>query len=156
MEPVERTSQSRTIGYILGLIAGACYGAWNVIAKTAIGDYDIPPLMFADISFFFGTLIFAPVLAHRLPRAFKSTKGALAMFGLAGVSSGISIVALSFGLERGDVTVISPIVAISPLITLVLARIFLERLERISITLVLGVLLVVGGTVLVVVGDSFF
>ena len=142
------------MGYAFGLVSGVCYGAWSVIAKTAISDYEIPPLLFAAIAFFFGTVMFGPLLAYDGPRAFRLSKRSLAWFALSGVGSGAAIVALSFGLEKGDVTVVAPIVSISPLITLVLVRIFLERLERVSITLVLGVLLVVAGTVLVVVGDS--
>ena len=151
---ITRHSESPWLGYAFGLIAGICYGAWSVIAKTAIRDYDIPPLLFAAIAFFFGTLMFAPVLAYDAPRAFRLSKRALGWFALSGVGSGAAIVALSFGLEKGDVTVVAPIVSISPLITLVLVRIFLERLERVSPTLVIGALLIVSGTVLVVVGDS--
>lgn len=147
-------SESPWLGYAFGLVAGISYGAWSVIAKTAIDDYDIPPLMFASIAFFFGTIMFAPILAYDGPRSFRISKRALAWFALSGVGSGAAIVALSFGLEKGDVTVVAPIVSISPLITLVLVRIFLERMERVSPTLVLGALLIVSGTVLVVVGDS--
>lgn len=149
-------SESPWLGYTFGLVAGISYGAWSVIAKTAIRDYDIPPLLFAAIAFFFGAVMFAPVLAYDGLRSFRVAKRALGWFALSGVGSGAAIVALSFGLEKGDVTVVAPIVSISPLITLVLVRIFLERMERVSLTLVLGALLIVGGTVLVVVGDAVF
>ena len=151
---VGKTRDARATGYIYGLIAGISYGAWTVIAKTAISDYHIPPLVFAGTAFFFGTIMFAPVLAYSVPRAIGASKSALAMFALSGIGSGVAIVALSFGLERGDVTVIAPIVSVSPLITLVLLRVFLQQLERISIRLVGGALLVVGGAVLIVIGDS--
>lgn len=150
------TGESPVAGYALGLIAGICYGAWSVIAKTAINDYDIPPLLFAATAFFFGTIMFSPVLAYDLPRAFRISKRALALFAIAGAGSGGAIVALSFALEEGDVTVVAPIVSISPLITLLLVRVFLERLENVSPRLMLGALMVVGGTVLVVVGNSSF
>ena len=151
---VAKATGSPNIGYAYGLVAGIAYGAWSVIAKTAITNYNVPPLLFATTAFAFGSLMFAPVLAYGLPRAFHRSKRALALFALAGAGSGIAIIALSFGLEKGDVTVVGPIVSVSPLITLVLVRIFLERLERISRSLVVGSLLVVGGTVMVVVGDS--
>ncbi len=149
-----RASESPMTGYVFGLIAGICYGAWSIIAKTAIRDYDIPPLLFATIAFFFGTIMFGPVLAIDLPRAIRVSKRALAMFAISGVGSGAAIVALSFALEKGDVTVVAPIVSTSPLITLFLVRLFLERLEKVTLRMVLGVLLVVAGTVLVVVGNS--
>ena len=153
---VARFSRSDNIGYLFGLVAGVGYGAWAVITKTAITNYDIPPLLFAAVTFAFGTFMFAPVLVYSAPRAFKSSKQALALFALSGIGSGIAIIALSFGLEKGDVSVVGPIIAVSPLVTLVLVRIFLERLETISPTVVIGSLLVVGGTFMVVVGDTAF
>lgn len=142
------------MGYALGLSAGVCYGAWSIIASTSMRDYDIPPLLFAAIAFCFGTIMFGPVLAYDGPRAYRRSKRSLGWFALSGVGSGAAIVALSFALEKGDVTVVAPIVSISPLITLVLVRIFLEHMERISRTLVLGALMVLAGAVMVVVGDS--
>ena len=71
---------------------------------------------------------------------------------LAGVSQGLAVAFLFQALSRAPVTVVSPINASSPLITLVLAHIFLQRLEHISPMLVFGTLLSVAGVVLVVVG----
>ncbi len=148
------TRYPAAFGYAFGLMAGICYGAWTVVAKSTLDNYTIPPILFAAIAFFFGTIMFSPVLVYSVPRAFVSSRRSIVMFILAGLSSAFAIIALSFGLEKGEVTVVSPIVAVSPLITLVLVRIFLERLERISLPLVLGALLVVGGTALVVVGNT--
>lgn len=153
---VARFSRSENIGYLFGLAAGVCYGAWSVITKTAITDYDIPPLLFAAATFAFGTFMFAPLLVYSAPRAFKSSKQALGLFALSGLGGGVAVIALSFGLQKGDVSVVGPILSASPLITLILVRIFLERLEIISPTVVIGSLLVVGGTVMVVVGDTAF
>ncbi len=151
-----KTNASSYTGYIFGLVAGICYGAWSIIAKTAITEFDIPPLLFAATAFFFGTIIFSPILAYDLPRALRSSRRAVVLFALSGVGSGSAIVALSFALEKGDVSVVAPIVSISPLITLVLVRLFLDRLERVSWRLVTGALIVVAGTVMVVVGDKAF
>ena len=153
---VARFSRSENIGYLFGLVAGVCYGAWSVITKTAITDYDIPPLLFAAATFAFGTFMFAPLLVYSAPRAFKSSEQALGLFALSGLGGGVAVIALSFGLQKGDVSVVGPILSASPLITLILVRIFLERLEIISPTVVIGSLLVVGGTVMVVVGDTAF
>ena len=153
---VAKAMRSPNIGYAYGLVAGACYGGWNVITKTAFTSYDIPPLLFAATTFAFGTFMFAPVLVYSAPRAFKSSKQALALFALSGMVAGIAVIALSFGLQKGDVSVVGPIVAVQPLITLVLVRMFLERLEIINPTVVTGSLLIVGGTIMVVIGDTVF
>ena len=70
----EKAGESPMAGYAFGLIAGICYGAWSVIAKTAINDYDIPPLLFAATAFLFGTIMFGPVLAFDLTRAIRVSK----------------------------------------------------------------------------------
>lgn len=57
-------------------------------------------------------------------------------------------------LSRAPVTVVSPIYACTPLIPLVLARIFLRRLEAIGFLLVVGTLLSVIGVVLVIWGAT--
>ena len=132
-----------------------CYGTLNVLAKTVMTDYDIKPFVIASIAMFFGGIILAPLVAQEIPRTFKSSKRAVAMFALSGVGAGIGVVGLYSSLERAEVIVVTPIVAVSPLITLVLARLFLNKLEKITLRVILGTLLVVGGTVLVIVGNSF-
>jgi len=151
-----KTNESSYIGYIFGLFAGVCYGAWSIIAKIAITDFDIPPILFAAIAFLFGTIIFTPVLAYDLPRSLRSSRRSVALFALSGIGSGGAIIALSFALERGDVSVVAPIVSVSPLITLILVRLFMDRLERVTWRLAVGASIVVAGTVMVVVGDKAF
>ena len=151
--PLAARRQEMT-GYIFGLMAGFFYGAWNVIAKTTINDYQIPPILFATVAFCFGVLMFAPFLVMGVPKALVNSGFSLAMFALSGIASGSAIIALSFSLEKADVTVVAPVVSVSPLITLVIVRVFMERLEKVTWTLLIGVLLVVGGTVMVVVGDT--
>lgn len=146
--------QSRSIGYMLGIVTGVCFGSWGVIAKSTMADYDIPPFLFAGISFTFGTIIFAPVLAYGVPRAVSISKRSLGFFALSGCGYGLAFLALSFGLERENVAVLMPIFAINPLITLVLVKLFLDRMEILTLPVMAGALLVVGGTALVVVGDS--
>jgi drug/metabolite transporter (DMT)-like permease len=74
--------------------------------------------------------------------------------GLAGICQGIAIASLFQALSRAPVTVVSPINASSPLITLALAHLFLRHLESLNLFLVLGTLLSVAGVVLVVLGAS--
>ena len=57
-------------------------------------------------------------------------------------------------MSRAPVTVVSPIYACTPLIPLVLACIFLRRLEAIGFLLVVGTLLSVIGVVLVIWGAT--
>ena len=142
------------IGYVCGLISGVFYGAWSVVAKHAVSGFSIPPLVFATLAFLFGTIMFLPLVGRTLPKTVMSARRSAFFFVLSGLGSGSAIILLAFALERGEVVVVSPTVAVSPLITLVLAWVLLRQLERITLTLVIAAVLVVGGVVLVAIGDT--
>ena len=143
-----------TIGYVCGLASGVFYGAWSVIAKHSLSGHDIPPLAFATLAFLFGTAMFMPLVGRTLPRTVISAPRSALYFLLSGVGSGCAIIFMAFALERGEVVVISPVVSASPLITLVLVWVLLRQMERITLPLVIGALLVVGGVALVAIGDT--
>ena len=143
-----------TIGYASGLASGVFYGAWGVVAKHSISGFNIPPLVFATLAFSFGTIMFMPLVGLTLPKRVVTARRSAVYFLLSGIASGSAIILMSFALERGDVVVISPIVSVSPMITLILAWVLLRQMERITLPLVLGALLVVGGVALVAIGDT--
>ena len=149
-----KTTRVEVAGYAAGLVSGLCYGALNIVAKTVITDYNVPPVVVASIALLFGIILLGLLAGPELPRAFQSPKRYVAMYALAGVSGAIGVIFLFSSLERADVVVVSPIIAMNPLFILVMTRMFLRRLERLTLPVVLGTLLVVGGTVLVVAGNS--
>ena len=110
-----------------------------------------------------GMLVLAPLVGvsaansgvHRDKHlGFSESLWAMRWVALAGVASGIAVISLYFAVQRADVVVVSPIVSSSPLITLLLAHLFLARLERVTKRLVLGAVLTVGGVILVVLGNQ--
>ena len=139
-------------GYAFGLATGACYGVVEFMAKVAVTDY-ASPLVTATVTAALGTIMFVPLFALDLPVLRHTPKRPVAMLALAGTATGIGVVTLYSSLERGDLIIVSPLASIGPLITLVLAHVFLQRLERLTIPVVLGAFLVVVGSVLVVMGD---
>ena len=153
MKVQARISKPELIGYICAIGAGASYGAVNFLGKIAVDDY-APPLVVATIAAAFGTAMLTPLVAREIPNAMRSQAGAAAMYALSGMTAAVAAVALFFSLQRADLVVVSPLASTSPLFTLILAHLFLQRLERLTLTLIIGTLLVVGGAVLVVVGDS--
>jgi drug/metabolite transporter (DMT)-like permease len=70
------------------------------------------------------------------------------------VFQGLAVASLFQALSRAPVTVVSPIYATQPLITLVLAHIFLRRLETIDILLAVGTMVSVVGVILVILGAT--
>jgi drug/metabolite transporter (DMT)-like permease len=157
-----RTDKVFILGYLMALAAGASYGATNVMAKQVIEIYD-SPLMVTAFSMLIGLFVLAPLVGASAARtgvlraghrSLGQTFHSLRFVAMAGLASGIAVNALYFAVQKADVVVISPIVASSPLVTLLLAHIFLARLETVTRKLVAGTLMAVLGVVLVVVGSQ--
>ena len=93
--------------------------------------------------------------AHDQVRKIQTLPGNyLLLCALAGVFQGLAVASLFQALSRAPVTVVSPIYALQPLITLVLAHIFLRRLEAIDWLLAIGTAVSVVGVILVILGAT--
>ena len=143
------------LGYLLAFAAAACYGSTNVVAKYLTQE-QTSPLVVSTVSLFFGLLMLSPVAARSAITSVRESRGSLGFVGyaaLAGIVAAVAVNCLYFALQRSEVVVISPIVGANPLVTLLLASLFLARLENVNRWLFLGVGLTVAGVVLVVVGS---
>ena len=144
----------KTVGYLLALGAAAAFGSRDVISRHVVSDL-APPLVAAAFALVLGGCMLF-VLTHRdavnsvrtLPKRY------ILVCGLAGVVLGLAVAALFQALSLAPVTVVSPINASNPLITLVLAHLFLKRLESINLLLVVGTLLSVSGVAMVIIGAA--
>ena len=145
--PNERTPR-RTLmtGVAFALGAAMAYGSSQVITRQIIGDL-APPLVGTLISLFWGTLGFALLSARNLgSRGDHFGRGTL-FFATGGIFSAAGVLLMFYALELGQVVVIAPVLATNPLFTLVFAAIFLRGVERITLRVVLGALLVVSGVI---------
>lgn len=70
------------------------------------------------------------------------------------VVSGSAITFLTLAVNRAPVAVVTPLASLNPLVTLTLAHLFLQRLERVTVRVVGGTAMAVVGVVLVVVGST--
>ena len=144
------------VGYALALGAAVCYGGSDPITKELTQAYG-SPLMISAFALIFGILLLTPLAARDTVRDVKTAGSDLEFVifaGLAGLSAGIAVICLYYALQRSDVVIVSPIVATNPLVTLLLAHIFLARLERITRQVVYGSVFAIGGIILVVVGQA--
>ena len=157
-----RTDKVFLLGYLMALGAGAAYGATNVMAKQTIEVYD-SPLVITAFSMLIGMIVLSPLVGASAAHSGVLRTGNLGVLkslfslrfvALAGLSSGVAVIALYFAVQRADVVVVSPIVSSSPLITLFLAHFFLARLERVTPRLVAGTVLAIAGVALVVLGNQ--
>ena len=149
---MDRVLTTRNIGYLLAMGAAASFASRDVISRHVVGGI-APPLVTAAYALSFGGVLLFLLTYRDLINSFRRLPGRyLTICCLAGVCQGLAVASLFQALSRAPVTVVSPINASSPLITLLLAHIFLQRLEHINPVLVVGTLLSVGGVVLVVLG----
>ena len=150
------SNKGMLIGFGLALVAAASYGGTNVIAKELTEEYG-SPLMVSAMGLFFGIILLLPLAGANTVREVKASRGnprfALSA-GLSGLAAATGVIALYFALERSDVTVVSPIVSANPIFTLILAQIFISRMENLTKWLFLGVGITVLGVITVTVGST--
>ena len=149
---VDQVLTARKLGYLLAMGAAASFASRDVISRHVVGSI-APPLVTAAYALTIGGILLFMLTYRDVINSLRRLPGKyVALCCLAGATQGLAVAFLFQALSRAPVTVVSPINASSPLITLLLAHIFLQRLEHINLLLVLGTLLSVGGVVLVVVG----
>ena len=142
--------RSNNLGYLFAVGASVGYGAVAVIIKHSTSEF-APPLVTATFSLLIGTLLLA-VFSHRqvVSSFVPSQRSHVGHAVVAGICGGLAILCLYSALSRAPVTVVSPVAAASPLVTLMAAHIFLRRLESINLPLALGTLITVSGIIMVV------
>ena len=141
------------LGCGIGVLAGAGYGGASVLTKMIVEDH-ATPLTGVTFSLLFGGIAMVALAGRDMGSAMRVPRRHLAMMAISGVSSGGAVTSLFFAFNRAEVIVVSPIVAIFPLITLIISHLFLKRLERITWRLVAGTLVVVAGVIMVVIGQN--
>ncbi|MFC2069751.1 EamA family transporter [Chloroflexota bacterium] len=139
------------IGIAFGLGAGIAYGVCNVLIKYSVGEISTP-LVGAAVSLLIGTVCLS-VFGMRGIRTdlVKNRKGLVYML-MAGLAASCGIVASFFALSMAPVVVISPLQGTNPLFALLFSWLFLGRLEKITVRIILGTVLIVGGVILITLG----
>ena len=144
------------IGCGLALIAAASYGGTNVLAKELTSEYG-SPLMVSAGGLFFGILLLSPLAGRGMVREVNEAKRDLKFAlsaGFSGLAAATGVISLYFALQRNDVTIVAPIVSTNPIFTLILAQIFISRMENLTKWLFLGVGITVVGVIVVSVGST--
>ena len=145
---------AKNAGYLLALGAATAFASRDVIGRHVVSEI-APPLVTAALALLIGGAMLL-VLVHRdVARSLRGLPGGyLIICGLAGICQGLAVASLFQALSRAPVTIVSPIYASTPLMTLFLVHVFLRRLEAVNPTLVLGTLFSIGGVVLVILGAT--
>ncbi len=154
MITVESKRARLLLGYTSALAAALCYAATTVLARKIVVDF-APPIAASAFAMLFGTIIMAVFFARSTSmEVTRSPRRALVMACLVGVAATWGLTSLYLAVSQAPVVVVSPIIGAHPLFAIVLAYVFLQRLERVTSRTVLGALLIVGGVAVVAVGST--
>ena len=144
----------RRLGYLFAIGSAATFASRDTISRHVVTDL-IDPLVSAGLALAIGGTILAVILHRQVARSVMTVpRKYLLICALAGVFQGLAVASLFQALSRAPVTVVSPIYASQPLITLILAHFFLKRLEAIDFLLALGTMVSVVGVILVILGAT--
>jgi drug/metabolite transporter (DMT)-like permease len=135
-------------GIVYPVAAAIGYATSDLFVKRGL-DEAPDPAYGAMVSIGTGFLIWA--VAHALPsvrRRFRIGRGAW-WLALSGLLMGTAILLLFNAFERGDVSLVAPVVATQPLFVFLLSALLLRHLERRELSTLLAGGVVVVGTILV-------
>ena len=150
----ESGTSVKNLGYFLAAGASIAFAVRDTISRSLVSD-TLSPLIAAAFALTIGAgmlFLFTYRDAIRSIRTVPSKY--IWMCGITGVLQGLAVTSVFLALSRAPVTSVSPLIASSPIMTLVMAHIFLQRLERINSMLVAGTLLSVAGIIAVIVTSA--
>jgi len=145
----DKTWSNRSVWLLaLPLTSSAVRGLVQPIIKLGLAWWP-NPIAAVVISYTVSSAVL--VIAARLRSTSGATfdrRGAL-WFAAVGICNGLAVLAVYAALGKGPVTVVSPLIAGYPLVTLVLSRLFLKG-EPVGTLLIVGVAVTVGGVILLI------
>ena len=146
--------QIRRLGYLLALGGAATFATRDVISRQVVSTIS-DPLVTSGLALAVGGAILTVLLHRQVIRSIRTLpRNYLLICTLAGLFQGLAVASLFQALSRAPVTVVSPIYAFTPVITLILAHTFLRRMETIDFLVVAGTMLSVVGVILAIFGAT--
>jgi len=141
------------VGYGASLLAAIAYGSVAVVGRKIVSDF-APPLVATSFSMIFGTIILFALFHRQFASdiAAKAPRRAWLFVAIAGGSATWGVTFWFLALNEAPVVLVAPLASTYPLIAVVVARIFLQRLERVTLQTFAGAALVVGGAILITFG----
>ena len=143
------TKKDRTLGYGFGLGTAFWWGAAAITIKhaTQFG----PPFVILTFALLSGLLVVLLSTAKDFGNGIKTNMKAISLLTIAGLLNGIALAFYYSSLAKAPVVLVSPLAATSPLFTILCVHLFLQRLERLTVQVVIACFLVVSGGVLVAI-----
>ena len=140
-------------GMALALVAALAYGTNHAVARQVVTEYTVAPVA----SFF--ALLFAGVtmslyMDKDIPKDRGAPKRGFMFMALAGIVGSAAITVSFLAFSYAPVVIVSPITGINPLIALVLAHLFLQRLERVTFRICTGAVMAVLGVTVITLSNA--
>ena len=131
-------------GSAAALLAAFCFGIVHTTARHLVTQVTAPPVA-VMFTFIFGAAGIALVHGRTLIKDRNAPRRGFVLMAVAGLggTGGLSFLMMAF--ERAPIVIATSLAAITPLLVLPLAWLFLQRLERVTLRLWIGALLVVSG-----------
>ena len=144
----------KNIGVIYAVVSAFMYSLAAVIGKQLTEDI-ASPLVISSFSLLFGLLVTFVVMAPKAIKEIGQTpiKNWTTIV-IAGLCSSCGVMFYFLSLSSAPVVVVTPIISIYPLITIVLAFLFLKGIETISLRTILGTILVISGIIFILFGNG--
>ena len=146
------TRQPVLLGMMFAMLAAVAYGSAHVIARQVVTQITVP-LVASFFALVFGTAIMALFTSRDIPKDRHAPKRGFMIMALAGAAGAVAVTVYFFALSHAPVVIVSPVTAVNPLITLLLAHLFLRRLERVTLRLWIGASLVVAGVMIIALSN---
>jgi uncharacterized membrane protein len=148
IKPAEGPWQKRDVVYpIIGAVA---FGISSTLRKAGLDVVPIPILAAAVTAGTAALFSFALLRCQSGAQAFQLTQKGAAWLFSAGLFNTAAMLSVFYALSHGKVVIVEPLVSSNPVLTLLLAAIFLRGLEALTVRVITGALLTVLGTILVV------
>lgn len=142
------------VGAIAAILSVLGYAGSTVVARSLLTTDDTPPQVGSTITLFIGMLILGAASARSIRKDIRAPRRALLWITLAGILASTGAFLSFFSLDLAPVVLVSPIFTVNPLVTLVLAAVFLRQVERITLRVFIGAILVVAGVILVILSNQ--
>jgi len=140
---------------IFPILAGACWGVTHIFRKVGLNITPEPILGLAVqnvAAFTFYPLLF--LVQQNQQKLVLNDRKSWFLFSLSGFSAVAAQLCFFYALDLGEVVIVSPLSSLSAFFLLLFVGIFLRKLERVTWKIVLGSILIVGGTLLLTMMSS--
>jgi len=132
------------------LAASLLAGCSQVLRKVGMGAIPHPILAAAvTASSSFVVLLLTLWIFEKKQETYKLNKQCLPWYLAAGVAVSVAMTSIYYALDLGKVTVVIPVASTGPFFSLLLSALFLRDVERVTLKIVAGAALIVGGVLLI-------